>query len=59
MTTVLPESDKAESAGLNPAHVGDVDAISRTVAHIPVQAVHRAATIGQTFMLAQLGNWFR
>jgi hypothetical protein len=29
----------------------------RTVVHIAEQSVHRAATIGQTFMPAQLGNW--
>jgi hypothetical protein len=33
--------------------------ILRRVAHIPVQSVHRAATIGQTFMPARLGNCFR
>jgi hypothetical protein len=33
--------------------------ILRTVDHIPVQAGHHAATIGQTFMLARLGNCFR
>jgi hypothetical protein len=38
MTKVLPESDNAELAGLNPAHVGDADATLRTVVHIPVQA---------------------
>jgi len=59
MTKVLPESDNAELARLNPAHVGDLDATLRTVVHIPVQSVHRAATIGQTFMPARLGNWFR
>src|SRR5260370_42673751 len=37
MTMVLPKSGNAESARLNPAHVGDVDAILRTVAHIPAQ----------------------
>jgi hypothetical protein len=36
----VPESGNTESARLNPAHVGDVDAILRTVAHIPAQAVH-------------------
>jgi hypothetical protein len=59
MTKVLPESDNAELAGLNPAQVGDLDAILRAVAHIPVQSVHRAVTIGQTFMPARLGNCFR
>jgi hypothetical protein len=33
--------------------------ILRTVDHIPVHAVHHAATIGQTFMLARLGKCFR
>jgi hypothetical protein len=33
--------------------------ILRTVDHIPVHAVHHAATIGQTFMLARSGNCFR
>jgi hypothetical protein len=53
MTKVLPESDNAELAGLT---LLMLVTILRTVDHIPVQAVHHAATIGQTFMQARLGN---
>jgi hypothetical protein len=33
--------------------------ILRTVDHIPVQAVHHAATIGQNIHAGRLGNCFR
>jgi toxin HigB-1 len=60
MTTLLPESDNAERARLNPAHVGDVDAILRARSlTFPCKPSIVAAAIGQTFMPVQLSNWFR
>jgi len=60
MTTLLPESDNAERGRLNPAHVGDVDAILRARSlTFPCKPSIVAAAIGQTFMPVQLSNWFR